>query len=594
MIATVTLGDRPNQLGSDPRSLPEDQGRLARLLIISHDVVGSRMAGPGIRYWEMARVLATQQPVTLIAPQPIDIPAPGFVCGSYGWGDAPSLAAWLRDAEAVVANGFVLRKHPELARIAQPLALDLYDPVLLEDLELFRAAPEQQRHAQYADDRALLAQQLAAGDFLLCATERQRDLYLGALLLSGRITPQLVDADPQLRRLIDVVPFGLPAEPPVKQRPALRGVVPGIGADDPLLLWTGGLWDWMDPQTLIRAMPQVVGHHPDARLVFLAGTHPGTVPPMRAPQEALALAAELGLLGRHVFFYEAWIPYQQRADFLLEADIAVSLHRDRLETAYAAVRSRFLDHLWAGLPSVVSGGDAAADLVQRHRLGRVVRAEDVAAVAAALIALIGDAAERQACAANARALAAEFVWERTLQPLLKFCRRPFTMTDRSPMTERPPTEVPDVHAARNAAITRLDQLWKVHPQELTSALPLLGRAKNAANSLTRWYVQTIVEQQNTFNAAVVHALQQLAETGDHYQSSLDSIQTQLENITAHLQSLQRQVDGIAAKLDRLARESEPLHQHIADIEVHLCDIDDAQTAMAQRLATPALEAEPQP
>jgi septal ring factor EnvC (AmiA/AmiB activator) len=61
-----------------------------------------------------------------------------------------------------------------------------------------------------------------------------------------------------------------------------------------------------------------------------------------------------------------------------------------------------------------------------------------------------------------------------------------------------------------------------------------------------------------------------------------------------LQSLQRQVDGIAAKLDRLARESEPLHQHIADIEVHLCDIDDAQTAMAQRLATPALEAEPQP
>src|SRR6185436_20884240 len=111
-------------------------GSAQRLLIISHDVVGSHMAGPGIRYWETARVLSAQQPVTLIAPEPIDLQPAAFRCGHYIWGDAPSLVEYLRDADVVLANGFVLEGYPELGLIQQPLALDLYDPVLLENLEL--------------------------------------------------------------------------------------------------------------------------------------------------------------------------------------------------------------------------------------------------------------------------------------------------------------------------------------------------------------------------------------------------------------------------------------------------------------------------
>ncbi len=38
------------------------------LLILSHDVVGSQMAGPGIRYYHLARVLARELPVTLAVP----------------------------------------------------------------------------------------------------------------------------------------------------------------------------------------------------------------------------------------------------------------------------------------------------------------------------------------------------------------------------------------------------------------------------------------------------------------------------------------------------------------------------------------------
>jgi glycosyltransferase involved in cell wall biosynthesis len=523
-----------------------------RLLIISHDVVGSRMAGPGIRAWEMARVLARQQPVTLIAPQPIDLDAP-FRTGSYAWGSRASLAPWLGEADVVVANGLALAAHPELAAHPAPLALDLYDPTPLENLETFRAAPPQDRRARAELDRALLAAQLGAGDFLVCATERQRDLYLGALLMAGRVAPERTDADPQLRGLIDVVPFGLPEQAPHRYGPGLRGAIAGVGERDLLLLWTGGLWDWLDPQTLVRAMPAVAERVPNARLVFLAGRHPGDVPAMRTPAETRELAARNGTLDLNVFFHDEWVPYERRADLLLEADLAVSLHRAHLETAYAAVRSRFLDHLWAGLPSVVSAGDAAAELVERHRLGRVAPPGDEDEVAEAIIALLEDEEERRGCSRRARSLGDEMTWERALAPLARFCRRPAMTSDRQREsaqagdTTAPEAQLPPDEYKRKVAA--LDQLWKVQPQELTSANPLVGQAKQAANSLTRWYVAPIVEQQNAFNAATVHALQAIAET-----------------------------------LNLLVAQQPALRQQLADIEQHLADIDDGQTALARSLA----------
>src|SRR5262249_13810114 len=124
--------------------------------------------------------------------------------------------------------------------------------------------------------------------------------------------------------------------------------------------------------------------------------------------------------------------------------------------------------------------------------------------------------------------------------------------------------------AVQAAVAHLDELWKVQPHELTSQLPMLGEAKRAANSLTRWYVLPIVEQQNAFNAAIVQALQQLAEAVEHLSGIAPQLGGQIEQLRTHI--------------ERLQHEQAPVHQHIADIEQHLCDIDDAQTLLAERLA----------
>ncbi|PMP82541.1 MAG: glycosyl transferase family 1, partial [Chloroflexus aggregans] len=336
---------------------------MSTLLIIAHDVIGRRMAGPGIRMWELARVLAHTLPVTLIAPHPIDLPpTAGVTYGHYRWGEAASLVPYLATASIALINGFVAAAHPEVLTYAGQLIIDLYDPVAFENLELFRRHPMAERRYIAERDVALLRDLLRRGDHFLCATERQRDLYIGGLLALGRLTPELVDTDPLLRRLIDVVPFGVSDDPPqASGQPALRGVLDDLGPDHEIILWSSGLWDWLDPQTVVRAMLQVLATVPNARLVFLAGQHPGLGYEMHTPQQTRQLAAELGLLGKGVHFYEEWIPYERRADFLLEATVMVSLHREHLETRYAAVRSRVLDHLWVGRPSILSAGDAAAE-----------------------------------------------------------------------------------------------------------------------------------------------------------------------------------------------------------------------------------------
>ncbi len=231
---------------------------------------------------------------------------------------------------------------------------------------------------------------LRRGDFFTCASERQRDFWLGSLGALGRVNPYTYEADPLLSRLVSVVPFGLPNEPPRRQGPGLRGVVPGIGPDDKVVLWGGGVYNWLDPISLLRAAERLSHRIPELRLVFLGMRHPNpAVPEMRVAAQVQALSGELGLTGKHVFFNAGWAPYAQRADFLLDADVAVSTHLDHIETRYS-FRSRVLDYLWAGLPMVLTEGDVLAAEVADAGLGVTVPAEDDEALEEALAVVLAN------------------------------------------------------------------------------------------------------------------------------------------------------------------------------------------------------------
>jgi glycosyltransferase involved in cell wall biosynthesis/SAM-dependent methyltransferase len=392
------------------------------ILILSHDVVDTRMAGPGIRYWELARVLAREFRVTLAVPGNTSLAADSFALQTYAPDRPQQLVRLAQEADAVLAYGYAVRDWPFLADLSVPWIADVYVPEPTEALAWYTGGSFAQRQAHYENVYRALEPLARHADFFLCAHERQRDFWLGLLTAYGRLGPSVFAKDPTLRRLVDIVPFGLPSLPARQKRPALKGQWPGIAAEDPVILWGGGLWDWLDPLTLIRAMTQVGEQEPRARLVFPGTRHPNAsqVPDMATRQQAVELARELHLTDSHVFFGD-WVDYQEWPNYLLEADVGVSLHLDTIESRFA-FRTRLLDYVWAGLPMVVSRGDVLTDRVAQDDLGRVVGCQDQQQVADALLALLADPLARSRREAAFASLRQELTWERVAEPLLRFCR----------------------------------------------------------------------------------------------------------------------------------------------------------------------------
>lgn len=361
-----------------------DEPARTRVLIITGDPIGAKMAGPAIRAWHMAEALSGANDVRLVSLERHESIAADFVLDTVKPGDNRAMAAHEQWADVVIFQGLAMALFPVIRNTQKIMVVDIYDPMHLEQLEQGRPQGEDAWTRATADATSVLNEQLLRGDFFLCASERQRHFYLGQLAALGRINPANYADDPDLTGLISVVPFGLEHEPPAHEKRVLKGVHPGIGENDKLLLWSGGLYNWFDPLTLIRAVAKVAKTHPEVKLYFLGTKHPHPgVPEMKIVSDSRALAAELGVAETNVFFNSSWVEYKDRGNYLAEADLGVSTHYSHIETTFS-FRTRILDYLWASLPMVVTKGDHFAELIEDRGLGRAVEAENVEDLAAAI------------------------------------------------------------------------------------------------------------------------------------------------------------------------------------------------------------------
>jgi glycosyltransferase involved in cell wall biosynthesis len=406
------------------------EGNVSRVLVVSQDYVRKAMAGPAIRSFEFAHQLHRAGiEVTLATPVSTDLERQPFEIVTYDDSTPNGLSHVASGHDVVVGMGWVFAHSPVLRETGARLVVDLYDPFMFENLAAMALDKTPGKFADWPFVLGVLIEQLRVGDFFLCASERQRDLWIGALSALNRVNPATYEQDPSLRSLIDVVPFGLPDVPPKKTGRAMRGVVPGIGDDDFLLFWGGGIYNWFDPLTLIEAVGQVAEKRPDVRLFFLSTVHPNPhIPEMDMVTRARRLAEELHLVGRNVFFNDTWVPYERRADWLLEADAGVSTHVDHAETRFS-FRTRILDYFWAGLPVICTSGDSLADLIDRESLGFAVPEKDVRALAEAIESLAADPEDRCRRAERVREVASRMSWSTAAQPLVRFCANPRPAAD---------------------------------------------------------------------------------------------------------------------------------------------------------------------
>jgi len=415
-------------------SLESNGSERRRVLLICNDVIGENMAGPGIRYWEFARILGRRFAVTLAVPPfvPMDsvpsagtLPASLHICTCLH-----DLRNLVKDCDVVITLGVILLLYPFLSELDKPLALDMYDPFLLENLQRRAKADWLEQLTSHENCLDALRIQLRAGDFFVCAGEKQRDYWLGMLSAMGRINPYTYQQDPALHRLIDIVPFGLPEKPPQHIRSVLKGVYKTIAADDKVILWGGGIWNWLDAPTLIKAMPLILRQRTDAKVFFMGiNRSDRNTARMEAVDQAIALSKKLGLYDRYVFFND-WVPYNERQNYLLEADIGISLHLDHVETRFS-FRTRLLDYLWAGLPIVSTSGDVMSETLAARGLAYLVAPGDVDGVARAILATLDNPTMRTEYASRFRQVADHYHWEVVTRPLVDFCAAPYMSPDKA-------------------------------------------------------------------------------------------------------------------------------------------------------------------
>lgn len=405
-----------------------------RVLIVTGDPIGKKLAGPAIRAWNMAELLASGNEVTLVTlngAEPIEAP---FTIVHVPAGDDKSFSKLEQWADVIIFQGHAMAVFDALRASNKILVVDIYDPLHLEELEQGRDLPVEQWRQQVSDATAVLNEQLQRGDFFLCASDRQKMFWLGQLAGLGRINPDTYDDDPDFDKLISIAPFGLPTTPPVHERDVLKSVHPGISSDDKLLLWSGGLYSWFDPKTLIRAVAHLSAKRKNVRLYFQGTKHPHPgVAEHRIISDSRELARELDVLDSAVFFNDSWVDYDDRQNYLTEADAGVSTHHSHIETTFS-FRTRILDYLWAELPMVVTEGDHFAELVATEKLGLVVPAGDVEKLAEALDRVLFDAAFGAEARANIRRVRERYYWHVALAPLVDFVANAHHSQDQRELT----------------------------------------------------------------------------------------------------------------------------------------------------------------
>ena len=328
-----------------------------RVLVVSAEPVGDRMAGPAIRAYELARALAADAQVTLAAPAPARyVDDAAARCSEAGLADYDALIGAVAAHDVVVAQ---LLPPRLLARIWR-------EPARLASTSTTRPSSRRSRRraSKPPASRARLnrivgraaAAHLAAADLVVCASERQRDLWLGVLGARGA---RRADAlEPARGRAVR----GARSRRARAARPCCAaGSCPRTPA---CCCGAAGSGTGSTRRRRSARPPGCRTTSCSSSRASSARRWPSATSTPRARGDRLRALA--GPRGPRVHFNPDWVPYEERGAWLLEADLGVCAHPAHLETRFA-YRTRIADYLWAGLPVVTSAGDVAR---RPRRIGR--------------------------------------------------------------------------------------------------------------------------------------------------------------------------------------------------------------------------------
>jgi glycosyltransferase involved in cell wall biosynthesis len=182
---------------------------------------------------------------------------------------------------------------------------------------------------------------------------------------------------------------------PVFESPGVAGDGGRLGQT---LLFFGLIRTYKGLDLLLRALPLVACERPDVRLV-VAGDPLDPVEPLQR------LASELGVSER-IDWRLGYLPEGEVEDVLADSSVVVLPYRLRVDAS--GVLAQAVGH---GLPIVASDVGSLGETVEEFGAGEVVPPEDVEALAAACIRLLGDDGRHDEAVRGAARAREALTWE---------------------------------------------------------------------------------------------------------------------------------------------------------------------------------------
>ena len=382
---------------------------MKKILFIIDFPISNFLPSGALRYFELAKVLKDKYKVAIVGVykdktaieidgvELLDISA--FI--EYNLGLKISLPNKkfldaINKFDLIVTHGRILSSFAE-KDITPKVIIDLYAPWFIEDLVGGKDGMHKVNMEQ-------IKKIVSYGTHFLCASERQRDLYIGIFLSFG-IT------DKNLDQKFSILPIGIPSNNPMRGKSLLRGDSLKFSNQDKIVMWWSGIWEWLDPITPIKGMKKIAKYRDDIKLLFIPvkGGEAGKGVSQIA-KESIGLSKSMGMFDKKIFFIDQWVPYEERGNILLDADIGIISHHANIETRFSW-RTRGLDFLWSETPIVTTGGDPLSEIIKDNDLGLVIPSDDPEAFADAVLELFNNRDQYDKIKANIYEFKPSLYWE---------------------------------------------------------------------------------------------------------------------------------------------------------------------------------------
>jgi glycosyltransferase involved in cell wall biosynthesis len=392
----------------------------------------SIVEGGGLRAWGLAQGLAKNGvDVTVAVLESYEISKTEHESGvkicQWNFGNLGSLLERFDSVYVPYSHGDLMEFVASNLDKQKQLIVDLYVPIYIEVLAR-KIKGLVVEYEQYMNDLARWNKAFPRGDYFLCASEAQYHFYNGALSVMGRMNPKTFET-----KILDVVPYGIHNQSLVHEKNVCKGVL--IEKSDFMVLWFGGLYPWFDIKPLLGAMKKISPDHPDIKLVILGGKNPFVTEKnfMQQYDFALEFAKKENMLDKNIFFID-WIPYEERNNWYMEADIVINLHHKTRETIYSW-RTRIVDFIWGEVLILSTGGDEATEYLAKKNAAVLLNENTEEEIIEKIKDIFGKRELIAQIKKNLKKVKEEFYWERITKGLAGFVKSGKVSPDRKALLE---------------------------------------------------------------------------------------------------------------------------------------------------------------